>query len=60
MGGSHGQKNNEISFGQNIATSHDLAPNGGLVKEIHLFKDMKIHLGEISQLGQISRNDTSP
>ena len=49
------QKNYEISFGQNIATSNDLAPNGsGSVKEIPLFKDMKIHLGEILQLGQIS------
>lgn len=54
MCGSHGQK-------RNIATSNDLAPNGsGSVKEIPLFKDMKIHLGEILQLGQISRNDTSP
>lgn len=54
MGGSHGQK-------RNIATSNDLAPNGsGSVKEIPLFQDVKIHLGEILQLGQISRNDTSP
>ena len=31
-------KNGSIQSGQIIATSHDLTPNGGLVREIPLFQ----------------------
>ncbi len=39
---SHGEtsfnKNQGLLFGQIIATSHDLTPTGGLVREIPLFQ----------------------
>ena len=37
--------------GQTIATSHDLTPNGGLVREILYFREIQV--GEPLQLGQI-------
>ena len=41
----------QIQSDQNIATSHDLTPNGGLVAEIFYFREIKG--GEILYFGQI-------